>query len=253
LISLHANATGQAQNRLRNWVSFMVFAGAIERALLEDGTPAFWFKGGVTMQARFPGPARATRDVDAMFRIGSPAADGNGDANDEPVVGVDHRALWTALDEALSDGYLGFTLEAEEPKQIRDTVFFASRIKLSFAGRSWSSVKLEISPPEGSASEPEKVPALPLDFVGLQGPKSLPCVPVRYQIAQKLHAVTERFSDRENGRERDLIDLILLRKLVDDLGEVRDACVETFATRRQHTWPPELNAELAEIDAAGGN
>jgi hypothetical protein len=45
LLSLHATATGQAQNRLRNWVSFMVFAGAIERALLGDGTPAFWFKG----------------------------------------------------------------------------------------------------------------------------------------------------------------------------------------------------------------
>jgi hypothetical protein len=138
------------------------------------------------MEAHFPASARATRDVDAMFRIGSPAAQSNGD----PVV-VDHRALLLVLDEALGDGYLGFTFEAEEPKQIRDTAFFASRIRLSFAGRSWGSVKLEISPPEGGASEPENVPALPLDFVGLQGPETLPCVPVRYQIAQKLHAVTE--------------------------------------------------------------
>lgn len=57
-------------------------------------------------------------------------------------------------------------------------------------------------------------------------------------MAQKLHAVTERFLDRENGRERDLMDLILLHELVDDLGMVREAGVEIFASRKKHTWPP---------------
>ena len=47
----------------------MVFAGALTRTSDESGQPLFWFKGGLTMEARFPGPARATRDVDAIFRL----------------------------------------------------------------------------------------------------------------------------------------------------------------------------------------
>jgi len=38
----------------------------------------------------------------------------------------------------------------------------------------------------------------------------VPCVAVRWQIAQKLHACTETFEVGENDRFRDLIDLPLL-------------------------------------------
>jgi Nucleotidyl transferase AbiEii toxin, Type IV TA system len=65
---------------------------------------------------------------------------------------------------------------------------------------------------------------------------------VRYQIAQKIHACTEVFADgRENDRFRDLIDLALLRDLVDDdLARVREACVEIFELRAKHNWPPAV-------------
>jgi hypothetical protein len=66
------------------------------------------------------------------------------------------------------------------------------------------------------------------------------CLSLRYQIAQKLHAVTQRFEERENDRFRDLIDLIICRDLVVDLAEVREACVDTFDARGQHAWPPTL-------------
>jgi hypothetical protein len=75
LVTQHAAATNQAANRLRNWVSFMVFAGALTRATDENQQPLFWFKGGLTMEARFPGPARATRDLDAIFRLSRRAVD----------------------------------------------------------------------------------------------------------------------------------------------------------------------------------
>jgi hypothetical protein len=67
------------------------------------------------------------------------------------------------------------------------------------------------------------------------GPLSL-----RYQIAQKLHAVTQRFEQGERERFRDLIDLIICRDLVADLGDVRDACIDTFDARSLHAWPPIL-------------
>ena len=60
---------------------------------------------------------------------------------------------------------------------------------------------------------------------------------------QKIHACTEIYVDgRENDRFRDLIDLQLLRDLVEDgsLATVRAACVEIFELRKKHGWPPQV-------------
>jgi Nucleotidyl transferase AbiEii toxin, Type IV TA system len=68
-------------------------------------------------------------------------------------------------------------------------------------------------------------------------------VSVRYQIAQKIHACTEIYTDgRENDRFRDLIDLQLLRDLVEDGGlpAVGEACIEIFELRNKHSWPPRV-------------
>ena len=64
---------------------------------------------------------------------------------------------------------------------------------------------------------------------------------LRYQVAQKLHAVTEQPANRPNLRFWDLIDLILLETLLeDDLAPVRDAAMSIFTARGTHAWPPEL-------------
>ena len=66
---------------------------------------------------------------------------------------------------------------------------------------------------------------------------------VRYQVAQKLHACTERYADgRPNERFRDLIDVQLLRALVadGDMPAVREACLEIFELRAHHAWPPDV-------------
>jgi hypothetical protein len=74
LVTQHAAATDQAANRLRNWVSCMVFAGALTRATDENQQPLCWFKGGLTTEAASP-DQRTTRDVDAIFRLTRPAVD----------------------------------------------------------------------------------------------------------------------------------------------------------------------------------
>ncbi len=71
---------------------------------------------------------------------------------------------------------------------------------------------------------------------------------LRYQIAQKLHAVTEQFSDRENERFRDLIDLIICRDLIEKMAPVKEACLDTFAARGKHSWPPELHIPAAWLE-----
>ena len=60
---------------------------------------------------------------------------------------------------------------------------------------------------------------------------------MRFQIAQKLHAVSADGTERA----RDLVDLQLL---VDggplDLRQARATCVRLFDYRRQQAWPPTI-------------
>jgi putative AbiEi antitoxin of type IV toxin-antitoxin system len=50
----------------------------------------------------------------------------------------------------------------------------------------------------------------------------------------------ERPVGRANDRFRDLLDLLVLRDLIDDLPALRRACETTFASRATHAWPPSL-------------
>jgi Nucleotidyl transferase AbiEii toxin, Type IV TA system len=89
------------------------------------------------------------------------------------------------------------------------------------------------------AHDVDHVPALSLTHLGLDGPATVACVAVRWQIAQKVHACTERPADRENDRFRDLIDLQILGNLVadDSWQDLRSACVAVFEHRARHEWP----------------
>jgi len=80
--------------------------------------------------------------------------------------------------------------------------------------------------------------------VGLQGPEVVLVLDEHWQIAQKLHALTEQPADgKENPRYRDLIDLQLLQTLNPDPATVRDACEQVFTTRAEQPWPPALHIE----------
>ncbi len=97
---------------------------------------------------------------------------------------------------------------------------------------------------------------------------------MRYQIAQKLHACSDRHEPPEhvNDRARDVVDLLLLRDLTNlethpTLGELRDACARVFEARAGDAvtlgravrrWPPVVVAhrhwtrDFATAAAAAG-
>ena len=196
----------------------------LDRARDEEGEPLFTLKGGAAMELRLGINARASKDYDAAFR---------------------DRAgrMLDALDRALAEDWGGFQLQRTEPHAVRETRALRTDIRLAYKGRAWGTVQLEVAPTEGEAGrEIDHVPARSLDPVQIDGPERIACVSVRYQIAQKIHACTEVYADgRENERFRDLIDLQLLRELVDDgLAAVREACEEIFALRDKHAWPPQV-------------
>ena len=211
--------------RYQRWINTHVLSAVLDRVRDEDGESLFALKGVAAIELRLGLTARASKDYDAAFR-----------ARAEDMV--------DALDRALAPDWQGFQLQRTEPERIGETHALRMDVKLSYKGRRWGTVQLELAPAEGaSGREVDRVPARPLDHVQLDGPDRIACVSLRYQIAQKLHACTEVYPDgRENDRFRDLIDLQLLRDLLDgdSMPAVRDACIEIFELRAKQTWPPEV-------------
>lgn len=219
--------TGIAAGRLRRWLGFMIVAAMLDHARHDDGEPLFLVKGGVAMELRVDSGARATKDLDTAFRESMEAV-------------TDH------LDPALRAGHGDFTATRTELEPVRDTGAVRCDIKLAYRGKSVITVQMEVAAVEGGmGDEVDHVPAKSLDHVGLIGPETVPCVAVRWQIAQKIHACTETFEQRENDRFRDLVDLQLLAGLVDDdeWADVRAACIEVFDGRAKHAWPPSVTVQ----------
>lgn len=217
--------TGVAAGRLRRWLGFMVVAAMLDQARhAEDGEPLFLVKGGVAMELRVDAGARATKDLDTAFR-------------ESMEVVADH------LDPALRVGHGDFTATRTEIEPVRDTGAVRCDIKLAYRGKPVITVQMEVAAVEGGmGSEVDHVPAKSLDHVGLTGPETVPCISVRWQSAQKLHACTETLNEGENDRFRDLLDLQLLAGLIsdDEWADVRAACVEVFEGRAMHAWPPDV-------------
>ena len=109
-----------------------------------------------------------------------------------------------------------------------------------------NSVQIEVSPDEGHAgATPEQIPSPPLAAFGLPTPDHLTILSMRYQIAQKVHASTDPHDPPAfvNDRARDVVDLLLLRDLIDanghpTLAEVRSAVEDASPPVPSKQWRP---------------
>lgn len=230
LVGRYAKHYQIPQARIRNWISFMVLAGALERVQDESGTSAFVVKGGVALELRLRLRARATRDFDATFR-------------------EKFGEMLAVLDAGLEEPYGDFRFSRRA--EIRDLGGKAKRmeIRVQYRGKPWSTVQMEVSASGGHPVEAERVAATDLFELGLDGPEFVHCLSARFQIAQKIHAVTSPPREgRSSERYRDLVDLWLLRELGTDVTLVREACEDVFARREMHAWPPVLEVPDAWTD-----
>ena len=216
-----------AQNDPRLTVDIrMSMANAIVGQFLPEGV----VKGGTSLKFRFGGAnARYTMDLDTSWK-------------------TDLDTFVKKLKGNLSAGWEGFSGDVvicpqAAPKGIPfDYVMQPCDVKLSYMGRSWCSVRLEIGHNEiGDADEADMTP-VPADlakvFTSLcfPVPTALPLMQLHFQIAQKLHGAT----GERSRRAHDLIDLQLIIKNEPkvDFGKVREACVRLCAYRKCQTWPP---------------
>lgn len=225
LITEWERESGQPVRRLNLRVASMMLAGALRRAVDGDGAVVFVTRGGVAMELRAGEKARVTGDVDLVLR-------------------GDPESLLAHLDASLADGYEAFSFERNEPQplELRPHVR-RIRVKVAFRTKPFMTLVVEVAPVEAGGEEIEEIASHDLSAIGLDGPDIIPVLAVRWQIAQKLHAVTEPplRPGGENPRYWDLIDLQLLQALAgENLVPVKEACQRIFAARGQQSWPPHI-------------
>lgn len=223
-VDAYARERGLPPKRVRDWVSYMILGDQLKRASASAEGPRFTIKGAVAVEMRLPAKARATRDIDLV------------------VDDVEIGELPAALQVALQGGSQGFTFRVKGEPYLMPNNSVRVDVAMEYKGRGWGTIQVDLSPREGRRTEVEFVEPLHLEPFGLDTPDALPCLSLRFHIAQKIHAMTSPPLDDEtpNERFRDLVDLLLMKGLVVDLREARAASVEVFAVRATHEWPPML-------------
>ncbi len=223
-VDAYARNHGLAPKRVRDWITYMIIGGRLEEMSSSSAGIRFTIKGAVALEMRLPDRARATKDIDLVI-------DG---ADEEDLAGV--------LRAALQDTYQDFSFRVKGEPYLMPNNAVRVEVVMDYRSRSWSTVQVDLSRREGGATEVELVDALELEPFGLSTPSALPCLSLRYHIAQKIHGMTQPSAqeDATNERFRDLADILLLRDLVENLTAVRAACLEVFAFRGTHGWPPAL-------------
>lgn len=217
---------------------------AVQRAIDADGRHLFLLKGGTLLQHRLNVTARATKDVDGLIR---------GDVD----------TFIRALDGALAEPWGPLTLRRGQVEKVNvPTRVVKPRrfdIILELRGVTWRRIQFEVSADEaGVSDEPEVVEPPPLRGFGLPDPVGLVGIALRFQIAQKFHAVSDPHEPPNsiNDRARDIVDLLLLRDLAVSIGSptpagIRAAAQAIFAARAQEAirlelttreWPPLVRA-----------
>ena len=200
----------------------MIVAGALQRSGFATDGEGFVVTGGVALELRLSGIARATRDLDLTIPH----------AEDDPVV---------LLRRALVAPYQGFGFRIRG--DARTLPNGASRVSLSldYRGSPWGTIRFDLSNRPEPGVRVDLVEAIDLSPVGLVGPNQVPCITLPRHFAEKIHAVTRPGSDQwPNNRFRDLADILLMEGWIEDYDDAREACRQVFQERDTHPWPPEV-------------
>ena len=185
-------------------------------------------RGGTSMKLRYgASTTRFTMDLDVARN-------------------VDHDAFLATFSRRLENGWNEFTgmvvkVRGKHPKGVpSEYVMQPYDVKLQYRHHPWCTVRLELSYDEIGDADVADLTPVPSEVVnafkalGFPEPNPIPLMTIPYQIAQKLHGLTEPGSHRV----QDLVDLQLIAKNeVVDFAAIRPICVRLFANRRMQMWP----------------
>lgn len=216
-----AKEQGLDQERLRRWVSFLALCGVLERAVSEGILTTYYLKGGVAMELRFAGAARATKDMDLGL-------EGN------------RVERLRAFEQALTFGFDAFTFRLKSQTRsmdLADTI--RVEVAVQYRTRAWQTIEVDLGPAGTGAIDLVEPVVRGLIEMGLPITSPIRCLGLSEQLAQKLHACTGPHS---KGRARDILDILLIDLLGKlDYGKVRAAAEEVFMQRATHAFPPDIS------------
>ncbi|MGD8794278.1 MAG: nucleotidyl transferase AbiEii/AbiGii toxin family protein [Anaerolineae bacterium] len=201
--------------------------------------PPWLLKGGYALELRLPHRARSTLDLDLSVPeperlLSSPAGD-EAARRDAQI----HEQLQIAAERDLDDG---FQFLVRLPKRAATPGGgIRCSVEARLTGRVFARFHLDVGLGDAVLDPPEWVTGSNLlDFAGIPAAQ-VALYPVAQQFAEKIHAYTFPWQDRDNTRVKDLVDLVLLIHA----GQVeperaRLALRATFGTRSSHPLPFQL-------------
>jgi len=198
-------------------------ANAIVAQMLPDGV----VKGGSAIKMRYGDAAtRFTTDLDTA-------------------TAMDADLYMERLNDRLRQGWEGFTgrvvrKDPASPKDVpEEYVMQPCEVKLSYLGKSWCTVPLEVGFNEIGDADTIEWSDMPdvaelFEGIGFPPPGKAPLMPLDHQVTQKLHAVSGA-----GDRARDLVDLqLIMHRSEVDLVATRRICERLFSYRKAQEWPP---------------
>ena len=146
-------------------------------------------------------------------------------------------ALHHAVGEHLSDDGVGHA--RAQSHVILRSAMQPCEVKLSYLGKSWCTVPLEVGFNEIGDADTIEWSDMPdvaelFEGIGFPPPGKAPLMPLDHQVTQKLHAVSGA-----GDRARDLVDLqLIMHRSEVDLVATRRICERLFSYRKAQEWPP---------------
>jgi len=212
---------------LRKRVGFERFLARLQA--LEDSP---WvLKGAFALDLRFGRRARTTRDLD--LGIGAPLA---GTRRPEPTeIG---NLLREGAGHALPDFFAFAVGEADVILQEPTAQAYRFTVRASLADRPFDDFRVDVGTGLPTVAPIEEIPESDtLAFAGIT-PTRFRAVSLAQHFAEKVHALTFPWKDRENTRVKDLLDLALILKMrPPDPGSARSAVEAVFNRRDTHPLP----------------
>lgn len=208
--------------RLRRWVSFLALCGVLQRAIDEGVITDYHLKGGAALELRFADRARTTKDID----VGLPG---------------DRGQRFLMLERAVALGFDEFTFRAKVPHDLELVDTVRVDVAIAYRGRGVQTIQIDLGPADESAVDLVTPTIRGVAELGIRVTSPVRCITLDVQIAQKLHACTNPRVLQNENRARDIMDVLLLDMLGQlDPKAVRAACVQVFAQRAEHAWPPPV-------------
>ena len=200
---------------------------------LDLAEPDTWVvKGGLALDVRLGGRARASMDLDLGLREDAI----EGDRLHDRLI----KALETDPDDDWFTFIVGPTQQLQADQAGRAT--WRYRVQSNLGGRQFGTLKLDVAPRVEELKSTERVPLRnALAFAGVRS-RTVELIDVNRHAAEKLHAMTRTYGNQPSTRVRDLVDLVLLLEndYLDDDG-CRAAIQTTFEQRGTHELPSELS------------